>query len=89
VRINGIELRPFTDKQRRILIALGLAFPRPLNSGQLIPSVYPDPDAEPDFAESNIRNIVNHLRKSRRIPNWRVVSAIPGSRAGYRLERVQ
>jgi hypothetical protein len=88
MRINGIELKPFTDKQRRVLIALGLAYPKSLNSPQLIGYVYPDPDLEPEYPESNIRNIVNNLRRKGRIPNWRVVSAIPGSQAGYRLERL-
>jgi hypothetical protein len=82
VRINGIDLKPFTLTEKKILIALGLRYPGRVQMGELIELLHPDPDKEPDNPEHSINVITCRINK-KHLGRWRVRGY-----QGYRLERI-
>ena len=83
MRINGIDLAPFSKAQCRLLVLLGLNTPRLMTIGELIECAYPDPDEEPDDAEECVRSRIRDIRA--RLRGW-TVTGVWGR--GYILERL-
>ncbi len=86
MRINGIDLEPFTPMQRRILVAIAGCAPGSINANKIIEKVYPDPDLEPDWAESAIRVQILNIRKILD-DRFRIVARL-GRGGGYAFEPV-
>ena len=84
MRINGIELEPFSKQQRRILVLLGLYAPRPMAIGELVECAYPDPDLEPTEADECVRRSIRRMRP--KLHGW-TITGVRGR--GYVLERTQ
>jgi len=84
MRINGIDLEPFSKQQRRILVLLGLYSPRLMTIGELVECAYPDPDLEPTEAEDCVRSSIRRMR--RKLHGW-TLTGVWGR--GYILERTQ
>ena len=84
MRINGIELEPFSKQQRRILVLLGLYSPRHMTIGELIECAYPDSDFEPTEADKCVRSSIRRMRP--KLHGW-TITGVWGR--GYILERTQ
>ena len=87
MRVNGIDLTPWSKNSRRIIAAIALAYPGKVKVRDLIPVVYPDPDKEPDWAADSIKSTIFSMRRVWSNPDWRIAS-VPSSSGGYWLERV-
>lgn len=60
--VSGIvKLSPM---EADVLLALLVRYPEPVPVGDLIECCYPDPDAEPDWAEGNIHAAIARLRRT-------------------------
>ena len=83
MRINGIDLAPFSRRQRRLLVLLGLNTPRLMTIGELVACAYPDPDEEPNYATTYVRSSIRDIRAKLR--GWTITSVWG---RGYILERL-
>jgi len=84
MRINGLDLTPFSKRERTVLVALGLYSPGQLTLQDLIEYVYPDPDMEPDTSANVITKVIQTLRG--KLVGWRIANR---SHRGYTLERAE
>jgi hypothetical protein len=84
MRINGMDLRPFSPSERRILVLLGLRYPGSVPMREIIEFLWPDPDEEPGDPENAVYQTMHRLRQKPELARmgWRV-------RKGYGLERME
>lgn len=82
MRVNGIDLRPYTWLQRKILMSLCMNYPKGVEIGQLIEGSY-HPDVEPEWAEGCVRARVRSLRGQ--VPGCIIVAEYG---RGYRLVKL-
>jgi hypothetical protein len=87
MRVNGIDLQPFTPMQRSIVLAVAHRAPALVTTSKLIEAIYPDPDKEPDWARACIHTQTWCIRKKWTDPHWRL-KARKGPGGGYYLEGV-
>jgi hypothetical protein len=87
MRVNGIDLQPFSPMQRVIVAAVAQRAPGLVRTFELIEAMYPDPDAEPDCAWGCIHAQIFLIRKKWTDPHWRL-KARKGPGGGYYLEGV-
>ena len=67
-------------REAELLATLLMRHPGPVSTSDLIEALYPDPDSEPEFPESEVRRVVSRLRA--KVGRNHIVQARSG---GYRL----
>ncbi len=85
MRLNGIDLTPFTPRQRIIISTIALANPGRVSRADIAVMVWPNADDEPQWAESIIAQTMVVIRRAWTNPNWHI-QVHQGTPGGYSLE---
>jgi hypothetical protein len=87
MRVNGIDLTPFSPQQQVFISTLALRHPGLVSSRELIEAIFPDPDEEPDGAARIVNVQAHRIRARWNNRDWRLASRL-GRSGGYYLERI-